>query len=108
MHDFEGYVGDYTDLSPPKSSHLATSQLTALLVVCPVLSRVCQIFYEIKGGRVNYGQAHARKYGHEALGKEYSGLYPEVGGTTQSLGGAVYKSVLLIQGSVAGHGLRRS
>lgn len=40
---------------------------------------VCQIFYELKGGQVDYGQEHSEHYGHDRLGtKHEKGLYPEV------------------------------
>lgn len=40
---------------------------------------VCQIFYELKGGRVNYGKGHSHRYGHEPEGEEeHEGLFPEV------------------------------
>jgi hypothetical protein len=31
----------------------------------------------IKGGRVDYGQAHAEKYGHDRYGRTYTGVMPE-------------------------------
>ncbi|KAF0490876.1 alpha/beta-hydrolase [Gigaspora margarita] len=39
--------------------------------------RAVEIFYQIKGGRVDYGEEHARQYGHSRYGREYSGLYTE-------------------------------
>ncbi len=34
-----------------------------------------ELYYYIKGGRVDYGAAHAAKYGHERYGKTYEGIY---------------------------------
>lgn len=43
--------------------------------------RVCQIFYELKGGRVNYGKGHAARFGHDHEDEEeHAGMYPEVRG----------------------------
>ncbi|CAG8663594.1 1325_t:CDS:2 [Funneliformis mosseae] len=39
--------------------------------------RAVEIFYQIKGGRVDYGEEHSKKFGHSRYGREYSGLYPE-------------------------------
>ncbi|RIA99261.1 Alpha/Beta hydrolase protein [Glomus cerebriforme] len=39
--------------------------------------RAIEIFYQIKGGRVDYGENHSKKFGHSRYGREYSGLYPE-------------------------------
>ena len=46
--------------------------------------RVCQIFYELKGGRTNYGRGHSHKFGHAATEEDEEegeggreGLFPE-------------------------------
>lgn len=39
--------------------------------------RACELFCQIKGGRVDYGKAHAEKYHHHRMGKSYEGLYPQ-------------------------------
>jgi hypothetical protein len=33
--------------------------------------RVCQIFYELKGGKVNFGEEHSRYHGHAQYGRDY-------------------------------------
>ena len=38
--------------------------------------RAVELYYYIKGGRVDYG-AHAAKYGHERYGKTYEGVYKD-------------------------------
>ncbi len=38
--------------------------------------RVCQIFYELVGGKVDYGEEHAEFHGHSRFGKTYEkGLF---------------------------------
>lgn len=39
--------------------------------------RAVELYYYIKGGRVDYGAAHAAKYGHERYGKTYEGIYKD-------------------------------
>ena len=39
--------------------------------------RACELFYQIKGGTVDYGAAHASKYKHKRFGKNYQGFYPK-------------------------------
>ena len=39
--------------------------------------RAVELYYYIKGGRVDYGAAHAAKYGHERYGKTYEGVYKD-------------------------------
>ncbi|KAI8053499.1 Alpha/Beta hydrolase protein [Syncephalis plumigaleata] len=39
--------------------------------------RACEIFYQLKGGVVDYGEEHAREHGHARFGRVYHGIYPE-------------------------------
>lgn len=39
--------------------------------------RAVELYYYIKGGRVDYGAAHSAKYGHERYGKTYDGVYKD-------------------------------
>ena len=40
--------------------------------------RACEVYYQLKGGRVDYGAAHARLHGHARFGRTFAeGLYPE-------------------------------
>ena len=52
------------------------------LSVGPVSSnweRAIEAYYQLKGGQVNYGKVHSKKYGiiQKPVGKIYEGLYPE-------------------------------
>lgn len=53
---------------------------TATGSVSPVASnhdRACQLFAQIKGGRVDFGEEHAKKFGHARYGRTYTKpLYP--------------------------------
>jgi triacylglycerol lipase len=76
--------------------------------------RACELFAQIKGGQVDYGLAHASKYGHARYGRTFPGLYPQWGGAdprtgqidkvhliTHSMGGQTARQLLqlLAQGS---------
>lgn len=37
--------------------------------------RACELFYQIKGGAVDYGAEHSQHYGHLRTGKSYPGFY---------------------------------
>ena len=39
--------------------------------------RAVELYYYIKGGRVDYGAAHAARYGHKRYGKTYEGVYKD-------------------------------
>ncbi|AEB77033.1 lipase [Clostridium botulinum] len=41
--------------------------------------RACELYAYIKGGRVDYGEAHSKKNGHLRYGKYYPGVYQEWG-----------------------------
>lgn len=55
---------------------------TFTAVVGPVSSnwdRACELYAYVKGGRVDYGEAHAAKYGHQRYGRSFPGLLPDWG-----------------------------
>ena len=39
--------------------------------------RAIELYYYIKGGRVDYGAYHSQKYGFNRYGKTYPGIYPD-------------------------------
>ena len=39
--------------------------------------RACELFYQIKGGRVDYGEAHSKQYKHRQFGKNHKGKYSQ-------------------------------
>ena len=45
--------------------------------VASLHDRACQIFFEIMGGLVDYGEAHSSFHAHSRFGRTYEGLYPE-------------------------------
>ncbi|KAF8585825.1 alpha/beta-hydrolase [Ramaria rubella] len=51
--------------------------LTSVGPVSSLHDRACELYYELKGGRVDYGETHAGNFGHERYGREYKiALYP--------------------------------
>ncbi|MBF0225664.1 MAG: lipase [Desulfobacterales bacterium] len=44
-----------------------------------IWDRACEIYAQIKGGRVDYGKFHSEKYGHERFGRTYEGVYKDWG-----------------------------
>ncbi|MDS0527374.1 lipase [Clostridium sp. SHJSY1] len=41
--------------------------------------RACELYAYLKGGTVDYGEAHSKKHGHARYGRTYSGVYPQLG-----------------------------
>ena len=64
--------------------------------------RACEIFYQIKGGRVDYGEKHAQTFGHARFGRTYLGLYPTWSASSpihivgHSLGGTTVRMLQVI------------
>jgi triacylglycerol lipase len=89
MHGFTGwgrdeafgfnYFGGLTDIQTHLRERDFITFTTAAGPFSSSWDRACEIFAQIKGGRVDYGQAHAEKHGHERFGRNYTGYYPEWG-----------------------------
>ena len=41
--------------------------------------RACELYAQIKGGRVDYGEAHSRAHGHARFGRTYAAKWPQWG-----------------------------
>ncbi|NFO04827.1 lipase [Clostridium botulinum] len=83
---------------------------TYTATVGPVSSnwdRACELYAYIVGGTVDYGEAHAKKYGHERYGRTFEGIYKDVSDTNKihlighSMGGQTVRTLtqLLSEGS---------
>ena len=99
----------------------AAAELSArgLHVVCPPLGpvsschdRACELFYALKGGRVDYGAAHSAAHGHRRFGAiAAAGLHPGWSAArpvlllTHSQGGLAARALLrlLAAGGFEGH-----
>uniref|UniRef100_H3G6P9 Lipase-like C-terminal domain-containing protein n=1 Tax=Phytophthora ramorum TaxID=164328 RepID=H3G6P9_PHYRM len=65
--------------------------------------RACELYAQIKGGQVDYGQSHSASYDHLRYGRNFTGLYPEWGETNAD--GSINK-VHLIGHSMGGQTTR--
>ncbi|WP_202976448.1 esterase/lipase family protein [Anaerophilus nitritogenes] len=91
--DFENILNDYG-----YETHAAT--------VGPYASnwdRACELYAFIKGGTVDYGEAHSKKYGHSRYGRTYPGVYPKWGEVNED--GSINK-IHLISHSMGGQTVR--
>jgi triacylglycerol lipase len=66
--------------------------------------RACELYACIVGGRVDYGEAHSRRYGHARYGRTYPGLYPQWGSTDPATGRL--RKVHLVGHSLGGQTIR--
>lgn len=77
------------------------------VAVGPVSSnwdRACELYAQLVGGTVDYGAAHAAKYGHARYGRTYKGLIPDLGKIDPQTG--EIKKVHLIGHSMGGQTVR--
>lgn len=65
--------------------------------------RACEAFYQLTGGTVDYGAAHASTHGHARYGRTFPGLYPEWGQVDAQ---GVRKKIHLIGHSQGGQTIR--
>lgn len=65
--------------------------------------RACELYAYLVGGTVDYGEAHAKRYGHARYGRTYEGVYPELGGNNAE--GKINK-VHLVGHSMGGETIR--
>ncbi|GMF59685.1 unnamed protein product [Phytophthora fragariaefolia] len=65
--------------------------------------RACELYAQIKGGQVDYGEKHSATYGHLRYGRNFTGLYPEWGNVNSD--GSINK-VHLVGHSMGGQTIR--
>ncbi|GFZ33088.1 lipase [Clostridium zeae] len=64
--------------------------------------RACELYAYLKGGTVDYGEEHSKKYGHSRYGRTYPGVYPELGASDAK----GLKKIHLIGHSMGGETIR--
>ncbi len=69
-----------------------------------VWDRTCELYACIKGGAVDYGEAHSKRYGHARFGKTFPGIYPEWGEVDPETG--ILHRIHLIGHSLGGNTAR--
>lgn len=101
-----GFSGD-RDLQEVLKANGTPTYTVAVGPVSSVWDRAVETYYELKGGCVDYGAAHAAKHGHNRYGRCYTALFPQwddshqVHFVTHSMGGQTARALetLLRDGS---------
>lgn len=101
------YWGGLNDIQEDLTNHGYTNFAGAMGPFSSNWDRACELYARIKGGTVDYGLAHSRKFGHARYGRTFPGLYPQWSATnkvhliTHSMGGQTGRQLLqlLAQGS---------
>lgn len=94
------YWGGFRDLQAALREAGFPTHTAAVGSVSSNWDRACELFACIRGGRVDYGAAHAARYGHERYGREYPGLLPRWGQPDPATGAT--RKVHLIGHSLGG------
>lgn len=87
------YWGGFTDLEQDLRNNGYETYTVGVGPVSSNWDRAVELYYQIKGGTVDYGQAHATKHGHARYGRTYPGLYTKWG--QKDANGQTYKIHLL-------------
>ncbi|WP_240903765.1 esterase/lipase family protein [Chengkuizengella sediminis] len=66
--------------------------------------RACELYAQIKGGTVDYGEAHSAQHGHEQYGRTFTGFLPEWGEINPDTG--IQNKVHLVGHSLGGQTIR--
>ncbi|RQM84449.1 lipase [Staphylococcus xylosus] len=90
VHGFNGFTddinpavlahywgGDKLDIRQDLESNGYEAYEASIGALSSNYDRAVELYYYIKGGTVDYGVAHAEKYGHERYGKTYEGVYKD-------------------------------
>jgi triacylglycerol lipase len=76
------YWGGLADYEQELALSGYTTYTAAVGPISSNWDRACELYAYIKGGTVDYGQAHSEQKGHSRYGRTYPGLYPEWGNLT--------------------------
>jgi triacylglycerol lipase len=94
------YWGGFTDLEQELREAGYETYTAAVGPVSSAWDRACELYACIKGGRVDYGEAHSHLFGHDRYGRTYPGLYPEWGEIDRKTGKV--KKIHIIAHSLGG------
>ncbi|WP_242846405.1 esterase/lipase family protein [Clostridium botulinum] len=70
------YWGGNVDLQQELINKGFTTYTAAVGPLSSNWDRACELYAQIKGGTVDYGEAHSKKFGHSRYGRTYRGFYP--------------------------------
>ncbi|UHA74891.1 esterase/lipase family protein [Paenibacillus sp. 481] len=98
------YWGGLTDIEQNLTDFGYTVHTAAIGPVSSSWDRACELYAQIKGGTVDYGEAHSKLHGHSRYGRTHPGFYPEWGTIDPATGHP--KRVHLIAHSLGGQTVR--
>ena len=80
MNKFMPYLGVFNVNAKKLFADFDTElYIPSMSGVSSMWDRACEMYAQIKGGRVDYGKVHSEKYGHERYGRTFPGCIPDWG-----------------------------
>ena len=75
------YFGGLVDIQEDLKKQFPNSKVFTVSIgpISSVWDRSCEIYAQIKGGVVDYGEYHSNEFSHSRYGRNYTGFYPEWG-----------------------------
>jgi triacylglycerol lipase len=98
------YWGGLTDIQQDLRNYNYQTFTAAVGPVSSNWERACELYAQIKGGTVDYGAAHAQKYGVSRYGRTYTGMFPQWGEINPTTG--KINKVNLVGHSMGGQTIR--
>ena len=71
------YWGGFYDIEKMIAEQGFKTVTASVGPISSVHDRACELFWQLKGGRVDYGAEHAKKFGHKRFGRKYKSKLPE-------------------------------
>jgi len=78
------YWGGFTDLARVMTDSGFKTYAAAVGPYSSNWDRACELYAYIKGGTVDYGEAHSKEFGHARYGRTYPGIYKDWGKTVDN------------------------
>jgi triacylglycerol esterase/lipase EstA (alpha/beta hydrolase family) len=99
----ENYWGGNSSLKDLLTSKGYTVFTPTIGPIASNWDRACELYAYLKGGTVDYGEAHSKKCGHARYGRTFPGVYPELGSYSDK---NELKKIHLIGHSMGGETIR--
>ncbi len=70
------YWGGFFDIEKMFSDKGFKAVTASVGPISSVHDRACELFWQLRGGRVDYGEEHAKRFGHRRYGRTYKAILP--------------------------------
>ncbi len=71
------YWGGFYDIEKMIAEHGFKTITASVGPISSVHDRACELFWQLRGGLVDYGEEHSRKFSHKRFGRKYKAKFPD-------------------------------